>query len=161
MLIGVMADTHDQVSRTSRAVSRIVAAGAEAIVHCGDITGREIVEACSRLPFYFVFGNHDADNVPELRQAASDVQAQCLEWGGVITLANRQVAITHGHMKSDVQPLIDSTPDYLLTGHFHDPAVWTEGRVRRVCPGALDRTDELTVATIDLTTDEVQFLSLE
>jgi hypothetical protein len=35
-----------------------------------------------------------------------------------------------------------------------------DGSTRRINPGALDEADELTVALVDLATDEVRFLSL-
>ena len=74
------------------------AGGAEALVHCGDITGPEIVAACAGLPCYFVFGNNDADNIPALQQATAAAGAVPLGWGDVITLAGKRVAVTHGHM---------------------------------------------------------------
>ena len=161
MLIGVVADTHDECLRTEIAVSRLIREGAVAIIHCGDITTRQIIEICSQVPFYFVFGNHDCDNVPELEQAANDFCATCLEWGGTVELAGRTIAVTHGHMKSDVQPLLLCKPDFLLTGHFHESADWMDGNVHRVCPGALHRADTFSAATIDLNGDVVSFLSIE
>ena len=43
MRIGILSDTHDQIARTTRAVVLLRAEGAEALVHCGDLTGPEIV----------------------------------------------------------------------------------------------------------------------
>src|SRR4051794_40796528 len=59
MLIGIISDTHDRVQRTERAVAALVDAGAEALIHCGDLTGPEVVAACGLLPSYYVFGNND------------------------------------------------------------------------------------------------------
>lgn len=57
MRIGILSDTHDRLARADRAVASLVAAGAEALIHCGDLTGPEIVHVCGRLPSYYVFGN--------------------------------------------------------------------------------------------------------
>jgi predicted phosphodiesterase len=84
MRLGILADTHDELIRTRAAVERLRAAGAEALVHCGDLASPPIVAACAILPLYFAFGNHDADSVPALRQAAADHGAVCLSWGGVV-----------------------------------------------------------------------------
>jgi predicted phosphodiesterase len=51
--IGILSDTHDQVARTGRAVAALVARGAEALVHCGDLTGPDLVYECCVLPCYY------------------------------------------------------------------------------------------------------------
>jgi putative phosphoesterase len=72
MRLGILSDTHDELARTRMAVQLLRDEGAEAMIHCGDLATPPIVTACAVLPCWFVFGNHDADNVPALRQAAAD-----------------------------------------------------------------------------------------
>lgn len=69
MKIGILSDSHNHVERIRMAVQMLQEAGANVLVHCGDLATTEIVTECSVLPFYFVLGNHDADNVPALRSA--------------------------------------------------------------------------------------------
>ena len=88
----------DEVERTSRAVAALIGAEAEALIHCGDLTVPEVVLECGGLPSYFVFGNNDCDNVPDLRRAAEEVGEVCLEWGGVVELGGKRVGITHGRV---------------------------------------------------------------
>lgn len=158
MRIGILADTHDELSRTQRAIELLRGAGAEALVHCGDLSGPEIVVACHVLPSYFVFGNHDADRVPELRQAAVETGISCLEWGAVVNIGGKCVGITHGHMHIDVRRVLACQPDYLLFGHRHYPVDAREGAVRWINPGALYRADEYSVAILDLESDELRYL---
>lgn len=160
MLLGIISDTHDEIERTRRAIEILLEKGIGHLVHCGDVTGEEIIELCSAVPFTFVFGNHDCDNVPVLLQAANRHGARCLEWGGQFLLERKRIAVAHGHLKSDIEPLLQSGPEYLLTGHFHEHAEWIVGQTRRVCPGALRRSKTFTVATIDLQTDIVKFHEL-
>lgn len=161
MLVAVFSDTHDDLAITATSVELASELGAEALIHCGDLACSEIVAICSRLsPFYFVFGNHDSDVVPDLLQAAEDYDSTCLEWGGCIELAGKRVAVAHGHMTADIKPLLAERPDYLLTGHTHETANWTQGRVRRICPGALYRADSLTFALLGLESGEVEFVSM-
>lgn len=160
MLLGILSDTHDQYDRTKQAVDDLAIRGAEAIVHCGDLASPEIIEICSRLPFHFVFGNHDADVVPELEAAASKYNANCLGWGGRIDFNNTHVAVAHGHMTMDIKPLLNGKPDYLLTGHTHEPADWLQGNTRRICPGALHRAGPLTYALLDLQSSSLEFIEL-
>ena len=49
MILGILSDTHDRLARTERAVAALVAAGADALIHCGDLTGPDIVHACAEL----------------------------------------------------------------------------------------------------------------
>lgn len=152
MRLGILSDTHNQIARLQAAIELLRANGAAALIHCGDITGAEIVAACGTLPSYFVFGNHDADNVPALTKAIAEAGAFCLGWGGAVTLAGKRVAITHGHMTADVRRLLALRPDYLLSGHSHLASDRLEGATRRINPGALHEADEFSVALLDLET---------
>lgn len=160
MLVAVLSDTHDDLAMTVTVVDLAIERGAEAIVHCGDLATREIVWACSRLPAYFVFGNHDADSVPDLIEAAHEHEVTCLGWGGVIQLAGKKIGVAHGHMTSDIRSVLAEEPDYLLTGHTHEPADWCQGSVRRICPGALFRAEPTTFALLDLAKGQVEFISM-
>src|SRR4051794_19589759 len=136
MRLGILSDTHDQLARLRAALQLLVGAGADVLVYCGDITRPETVAVWARLPPYFVFGNHDADSVPGLARAMAHAGAVCLGWGGEVTLSGKRVAVTHGHMTSDVRRLLSRGPDYLLFGHSHIPSDRQDGPTRRINPGA-------------------------
>ena len=160
MRLGILSDTHGELARTRAAVRLLRDEGAEALVHCGDLAGPSIVVACAVLPCWFVFGNHDADNVPALRQAALEVGAVCLGWGGELELDGRLIAVVHGHMSYDVRRALAVRPHYLLSGHSHIASDRREGLVRRINPGALHEADRFTVALLDLHDDELRFLTI-
>jgi putative phosphoesterase len=158
MRLGILSDSHDRLDRVRSAVRLLQAEGAKVLVHCGDLTGPAVVAACTVLPCYFTFGNHDADGVPGLERAASETGAVCLEWGAEVVLADKRVAVTHGHMSTDVRRLLAARPDYLLSGHSHRAGDRYDGPTRRINPGALHDADEYTVALLDLGTDDLRFL---
>ena len=160
MLVGILADTHDEFDRTENAVDQLCQLGVSSLFHCGDLFSARIIEICCRLPFYFVFGNHDADMTRILQEAAEQYGASCLEWGGQIKLCGKTIAMVHGHLTSDLQPLLKDQPDYLFSGHFHEPKDWMVERTRRINPGALHRADRFTVATLDLQSDELTFFDV-
>ena len=160
MRLGILSDTHDELDRTRVAVQLLREAGAQAIVHCGDLSSPPVLASCAALPCWFAFGNHDSDAVPWLRRAAAEVGAVCLEWGGVVELAGRRVGVCHGHLTSDVRHVLADRPEYLLTGHSHFAFDRTENGVRRINPGAPHRADEFTVAVLDLTTGELRCLTV-
>jgi len=156
--LGILSDTHNEVTRTRLGVQLLRDAGAEALVHCGDLASPPIVEALAVLPAWFVFGNHDADMVPALQRAAAEFGPVCLGWGGVVDLGGKRVGVAHGHMTTDVPRVLAEQPEFLLSGHSHFPRDVVVGGVRRINPGALHRADEFTVAVLELAFGELQLL---
>lgn len=158
MRLGILSDTHDELARTRLAVQMLRDAGAEALVHCGDLSSPPIVQALAGLPAWFVFGNHDSDMVPALRRAAEEFGPVCLGWGGVIEVGGRRVGVAHGHMTADVRKVLAELPEFLLSGHSHFPSDAVVGSVRRINPGALHRADRFTVAVLELASGGLQVL---
>ena len=157
MKIGIISDTHDQAGRASRAVAALIRAGADVLVHCGDITGPEVVEVCGGLPSYFVFGNNDFDK-DALRRAIVEVGGACLERGGSFELDGRKIAVAHGDLPREIRRLLAADPDYFLYGHSHLAADERRGLVRWINPGALHRAPRWTVALLDLRSGALEFL---
>ena len=159
MRLGIISDTHDHVARTARAVALLVAEGAEVLVHCGDLTGPEIVHECAALPSHFVFGNNDFDEAA-LRDAMAAVGGTCLGPGGEIVLGGKRIAVAHGDLPREVRRLAEAAPDYFLFGHSHRAADERVGPTRWINPGALHRVATRTVALLDLEADELRFLEV-
>jgi putative phosphoesterase len=160
MRIGILSDTHDQVTRTSLAVKKLAAAGAKALVHCGDLTIPEVVYECAALPTHFVFGNNDFDE-DGLRRAMETIGAVCLGISGTLDLGGRRIAVTHGDSERELKRLAASQPDYLFFGHSHKPADELIGRTRWVNPGALYRAAVYTVALLDLARNDLRLLTID
>lgn len=160
MILGIISDTHDRVARTERAVAAMIAGKAEALIHCGDLTGPEVVLACAELPCHYVFGNNDFDE-DALRRAMAETGGVCLERGGEVMLGGRRIAVTHGDSIREVNRLAYATPDYLLYGHSHLFADDRRGATRWINPGALHRAPSWTVALLDLGRDDLRFLEVD
>jgi putative phosphoesterase len=161
MRFGILADTHDELSRARLAVQLLRAEGAEALIHCGDLFSPPIVFLLAGLPSWFVLGNHDSDMVPHLERAATEYGVVCLGWGGVVELAGKRIGVAHGHLSGDVRRVLAAHPDYLLSGHSHIASDTLVGSVRRINPGALHRADVFTVALLEVDLGEVRFLQVE
>lgn len=159
MRVGILSDTHDQLETTRKAIGILTAEGAEVLIHCGDLTGPEIVHECGGLPSYYVFGNNDFDE-SGLRRAMELVGGVCLEQGGQIELAGKRIAVTHGDLAREVRKLAVEEPDYLLFGHSHQPADRRRGPTRWINPGALHRAKRHTVAVLDLREDLLRFVKI-
>ena len=160
MILGILADTHDELDRTRVAVSILLKAGAEALVHCGDLASPPIVEELAVLPSWFVFGNHDSDMVPYLEEAATATGVVCLGWGGVIEMSGHRIGVAHGHLTTDIRRVLADEPDFLLLGHSHIPDDSRVGTVRRINPGAIHRAERFTVAVLDLANGKLQLIQV-
>jgi putative phosphoesterase len=159
MRVGILSDTHDQFERTRTAVDQLCLHGAEALIHCGDLTSPEILVICSVQPCWFVFGNHDADMVPSLLKAGQESGATCLHWGGLFEIDGTRLGVTHGHMHQDLRKVILANPEYLLTGHSHMASDSFLGSIRRINPGALHAADTLSVALLETRTGELTWFT--
>jgi putative phosphoesterase len=160
MRIGVLSDTHDQRERTRFAADALRDAGVEAFFHCGDFVDADMLELLSARPCYFVFGNNDRPTTANLQRTARRTGAVCLDRGGIVDLAGKRIAITHGHLKSELRKLAAAQPDLLLSGHSHRASDERVNSIRRINPGALRRASRFTVAWLDLESDELQFLEI-
>ncbi len=160
MIVGIISDTHNEIAVTRRAVSMLRSRGAEVLFHCGDISGAKLVAEFVGVPTYFTFGNHDADNVPELRSAIRAISATSLEWGSIVEVSGRRLGAVHGHNATDVRALLAAQPDFLFSGHSHVPRDEQVGPTRRINPGALYDADQLTAGLLDLETNQLEFLTV-
>jgi putative phosphoesterase len=159
MRLGILSDTHDKVERTRVAVSVLVASGAEALIHCGDITIPEVVYQLAALPSYVVFGNCDFD-LDALREAIATIGGTCLGHGGIIELADHRLAVTHGDSDREITRLAAERPEYFFSGHTHQALDVRRGPTRFINPGALHRASTWTVALLDCSSDQLRMLTI-
>ena len=159
MLLGILSDTHDMVERTNAGVALLVNAGAEALIHCGDITIPEVVYELASLPSYFVFGNCDFD-LDELRRSIAAIGGVCLERGGLIDLDGRRMAVAHGDSSRELARLEAERPDYLFSGHAHTALDVRRGSTRFINPGALQRAATWTVGSLDASSGQLETLQI-
>jgi putative phosphoesterase len=159
--IGLIADSHNHVNRLIAAVSLLEELGAQVLFHCGDIGGLESFQTMEDFESYVVLGNADRMST-SLRKWLEDGNITVLEEGQSVELADKRIAMVHGHIRPRLEQLIASQQyDYVFHGHSHKTRDVRHGRTRVICPGALDRTMLKTVATLDLRRDRLQFHFLE
>ncbi len=160
MRLGILSDTHDQVERTRAAVDLLAGAGADVLIHCGDITIPDVIHELSGRPSYFVFGNCD-DELELLRGAIGSIGGTCLERGGLIVLGDVRLAVTHGHLEKERERLEAEAPDYFFSGHTHHAEDVRRGTTRFINPGALHRASTWTVALLQLPEGRLDTLQVE
>lgn len=116
MKIGVIADTHNHVARTERAMEIFIANGCEVLLHCGDLAKPAIAAICCQLPFHFVIGNHDDEDI--LKLESDSLGITCHGELMDLTFGSYRMMMTYGHLNSQVKAIEAAQPDYFLCGFF-------------------------------------------
>ncbi|NQU21824.1 MAG: YfcE family phosphodiesterase [Candidatus Nealsonbacteria bacterium] len=159
MRIGVISDTHGEISATQNAVRMFDSFQVDLVIHCGDVDTPAIVQQLADRPCHFVLGNMDNRvAMPKVIEAAGQT---CHDRFGHLQLEGRSIAFLHGHDLALLRGTINSGRwDLVCCGHTHVAAQQLRGRTLVVNPGAIQRTNTPSVAVIDLPSLEVTTIAL-
>ncbi len=169
--LGLLSDSHGDAAITRLAVDRLLDAGADRLIHLGDIETEQVIDALAvafpdshasageRVPAHLVFGNCDYQPGP-LTEYARTLGLSVDHPAGRLKIAGRVVAFTHGHLGAVMDRAIADGCDYLLHGHTHLAADALVRATRVINPGALTRAQPLSAAVLDLGSGELQTLVL-
>ena len=156
MLIGILADTHDNLDKVRAAVAVFNKVAPDTVVHCGDIVAQFVLKELGRLrmPLVAVFGNCDGDK-ESLRGRAREFGFTLEEGPYSFESGGKRIVVTH-------QPYAAPPDcDYYLHGHTHKmrhegtrPVVVNPGE----CCGWL--SGRSTIALLETGTGDVQFVDL-
>jgi putative phosphoesterase len=133
--IGIVSDSHDRAPALAAAVSAAKAAGAEAIVHCGDLIGANTLRPLLELgvPVHLVHGNNLGDPV--------SLWKLCAKSGGLLTyhgndadltLAGRRIFATH-YPHYGLGQACTGDYDLVCCGHSHEASVVQQPNIRGGC----------------------------
>ena len=163
MKVGIVSDSHANVTQLRRAVELLVEHGAQVLIHCGDIGNLACLSvlADTSLPVYAVAGNIDGD--AEQLISGGRLANVCFDRRMVqVRLEDGQViAVTHGHDRRLLEELVRQGCPYVCHGHTHKPSDEQVGATRLINPGALHHAYPRTVALLDTDTRQVHFLTLD
>jgi hypothetical protein len=166
--LGLLADTHGRVEIAAEAARLLVDAGADRLVHLGDVGGKEVLEAllvdldaggAPRPPVHVVFGNTDFE-IDKLARFAHALGIRVEHPVGELRIGGKIVVFQHGDDAGAMRAALDAGADYLCHGHTHERRDERLGGTRVVNPGALHRAREHTVAVLDVARDAVSFLTI-
>lgn len=143
MRILVVSDTHGNLYNLKKAVEQ--QKSAQVIIHCGDSKGEldEIKMLYNDKAFYAVKGNCDF--------------ASMLPFDEIITIENKKIFITHGHIYNAKMTLYNlcckarqENADIVLFGHTHNAVSLYDDGLYILNPGSLNGYDA-SYAYIDIT----------
>ena len=153
-MIGVVSDTHDNVSAVESIVETFEDEGVDTVVHCGDYVAPPVLRFFDTEAFklHGVLGNNDGE-VQGLNAAFDSMDAELHGRFADLTLDGKRFAVLHGESKSEVDALAESDAyDYVLYGHYHVNEVRDVDGTTVINPGAQFPTtteENRTVAVVD------------
>ena len=138
MLIGIIADTHDNLPRTREAVARLNRERVDLVLHAGDVNSPFVIGVLKDLAAEMigVFGNNDGDREQLLKRCT---EHRHLSFRGTFTrfsAGGLSVGLIHG---SDLELLdallVGRAFDLLVYGHSHQSEIRTHDTMLVVNPG--------------------------
>ena len=159
MLIGIMADTHDNLIFVKKAVELFNERKVEYVIHAGDYTSPFTLKLFKELNCKYVgiFGNNDGDKLLLLDRAEGNIYNQPY----IFTLNKRKIVVMHEHHVADA--LADSGHfDVVIYGHTHMPDIRKVKNTLVINPGEVSTYlyGKSTVALADLNKMEGEIIEL-
>ncbi len=151
MKIGIMADTHDNLNATEKAIGFFNGKEAEHVLHAGDLISPFTAAKFSDLEaeFHYVWGNNDGDKIhtnSKLEQIGAErgEEFKSLEIGGL------KIALLHGTDEEIVDSLSKNQKfDLVVRGHTHEPEIREKPLVINPGPASGYLAERQTVAVFD------------
>jgi len=154
MLIGLIADTHDNLPLVDKAVKKLNEMNVGLVLHAGDYVAPFVIPKFKELKAKLigVFGNNDGDR--EL------LNKRFNEYDGLemrrnfaeIFVDGLKIALLHGNEEELLKALINSESfDVVVHGHTHKAEVYRRGKTLIVNPGEVCGylTGKSTIALFD------------
>lgn len=135
MVIGILADTHDQLGRIDEALEWFEKKGVEHLLHAGDFVAPFSVKrlAALKCPVTAVFGNNDGERAG-IRNAMG-------EWGTVtqrlarVELEGKRILLLHEPDFAE-EAALSGLHDVVIHGHTHEAYVKELGSALVINPGS-------------------------
>lgn len=159
MLLGIIADTHDNLTMTKKAVELFNDRKVDYMLHAGDFTSPFTLKLFSELKCRYaaVFGNNDGDKLLLQERSGGSIKNQPL----MLTLDNKKIVVVHEHHTVDA--LADSGHfDVVIYGHTHEPLVKRVNTSLLINPGEVCGWlyGKPTAALLDLNKMEAEIIEL-
>ncbi|MFW5714308.1 MAG: metallophosphoesterase family protein [Brevefilum sp.] len=161
MKIGVMSDTHDNLSNTTTVLSTYRDQKIDTIVHCGDLTSPDMVSHFQGFRVIFTSGNmdHTTGTIKKRLEKMREDNFAGMVFKG--KLGGVPIAATHSHVDGKLMELVrEGRFKWIFHGHTHEKRDEMVQGVRIVNPGALGGLgrEPRTFCIVDLDAEEVEFL---
>ncbi len=163
MKIGLLSDTHDNLSNMIFVMNTFRDRGIHTLIHCGDLTSLEMVSQFEGFRAIYTMGNMDLTSgtiKKRLEKMGEDNFAGMVFRG---ELDGVSVAATHSHMDGKVMDLVQERQfKWVFHGHTHEKRDELVKGVRIINPGALGGLGRgpRSFCIVDLSQGQVEFITL-
>ncbi|HII60514.1 metallophosphoesterase [Pyrococcus horikoshii] len=160
MKVGIMSDTHDNLSAIRLAVEFFNREGVNLVLHAGDFVAPFVAKELSNLkaPLKGVFGNNDGERegLREKLGIKDDILTLNLDGLKVVMLHGTDERVVEAFAKSQLY-------DIVIRGHTHKYGIQEVGRTIVVNPGEVCGylTGIKSVALLNTTEREVRIINLK
>jgi len=162
MKLGILSDTHSNLTNLHQALDWLREREIDTILHCGDLSGVSVVQAMADFDVWIAEGN--VDRGLRLEQVIEETFGPGrFAWLHRLTLGGYPVALTHGENEEALSNLIGQGEyTYVIHGHTHRRRDERVGRTRVINPGALGgtRKEARSFCVLDLEADHVRFVQI-
>lgn len=164
MIIGLLSDTHDNLTNLIYVLDVYRQHGIETIIHCGDLTSLEMVSHFDGFRVIYTTGNMDITTgaikkrFERMREDNFVGTVFSGEMGGV------PIAVTHSHIDGRVMDLVQQRRyKWIFHGHTHKKRDEVIQGARIVNPGALGGLgrEPRSFCIVDLDAEQVEFYGVD
>jgi len=165
LLIGLIADTHDNLPLVDKAVKKLNEKNVELVLHAGDYVAPFVIPKFKELKAKLigVFGNNDGDR-ELLKKRFNEYEGLEMRRNfAEILVDGLKIALLHGNEEELLKALINSESfDVVVHGHTHRAEVYRRGKTLVVNPGEVCGylTGKSTIALLDTDTREAEIVEL-
>jgi putative phosphoesterase len=138
MLIGVIADTHDNLPMIEKAVKKLNEENVALVLHAGDYISPFVIPKFKALnaKLIGVFGNNDGDHEFLKKRFSETENCEIRGRFAEIDAEGFKIALLHGDETELLNALINCEYfDAVITGHVHSLGVRKKGKTLVVNPG--------------------------
>ena len=165
MLVGIIADTHDNLKMVDKAVGKLNERNVELVLHGGDYVAPFVIPRFKKLKgrLIGVFGNNDGDHELLKKRFKESDSLEMRENFAEIIVNGLKIALLHGNEEELLNALVNSECfDIVVHGHTHRAEVCRKGRTLVVNPGEVCGylSGKSTIALLDTSTLKVEIIPL-
>jgi putative phosphoesterase len=138
LLLGLIADTHDNLPMVDKAIRRLNEENAEIVLHAGDYVSPFVIPKFKELKAKLigVFGNNDGDHELLKKRFSENEKLEIHGNFAEVAVDNVKIALLHGSDEELLKSLIESESfDVIVHGHSHNAEIYRKGGTLVVNPG--------------------------
>jgi len=165
VLIGLIADTHDNLPMVDKAIKRLNEEKVGLVLHAGDYVAPFVIPKFKELKAKLigVFGNNDGDHEFLKKRFSENESLEIRGNFADLTVEGVRIVLLHGSDGELLKALVDSDGfDVVVHGHVHNAKAYRKGRTLVVNPGEVCGylTGKSTIALLDTVKREVRIIEL-